>query len=107
MAFTAWFCPFGRHALGHARSISRAFDTYGELNLADAITLKEADESTNGTDGLSTAVLGGLGLLVLVGAVVVLTLLARRGGGWSRPIRDAVTSVMEQNQRPYSSPTTV
>ena len=68
--------PLGTHEVS-----LRAFDTYGELNLAsDVITLKEADDSTNGTDGLSTAVLGGLGLLVLVGAVVVLTLLARRGG---------------------------
>ncbi len=68
--------PLGTHEVS-----LRAFDTYGELNLAsDVITLKEADDSTNGTDGLSTAVLGGLGLLVLIGAVVVLTFLARRGG---------------------------
>ena len=68
--------PLGTHEVS-----LRAFDNYGELNLAsDVITLKEADESTNGTDGLSTALLGGLGLLVLVGAVVVPFLLARRDG---------------------------
>ena len=68
--------PLGTHEVS-----LRAFDTYGELNMAsDVITLKEADDSTNGNDGLSAAVLGGLGLLVLIGAVVVLTLLARRGG---------------------------
>ena len=68
--------PLGTHEVS-----LRAFDTYGEQNTASAvITLKEGDDPTGGADGLSAAVLGGLGLLVLVGAIVVLTVLARRGG---------------------------
>jgi len=68
--------PLGTHEIS-----LRAFDTYGELNTASAaITLEEVEGSTEGTEGLSAAVLGGLGLLVLLGAVVVLTVLIRRGG---------------------------
>ncbi len=68
--------PLGTHEVS-----LRAFDMYGELNTASAaITLNEMDDSTGGTEGLSAAVLGGLGLLVLLGAVVVLTVLMRRGG---------------------------
>ena len=68
--------PLGTHEI-----LLRAFDTYGELNTAStAITLEQGDDSTEGTDGLSTTVLGVLGLMVLAGALAVLTLLARRGG---------------------------
>ena len=68
--------PLGTHEVS-----LRAVDTYGELNTASAaITLEEAASPTGGSEGLSTAVLGGLGLVVLVGAIVVLTVLARRGG---------------------------
>jgi hypothetical protein len=68
--------PLGSHEIS-----LRAIDNYGELNTASAvITLKEVQGTTDGTDGLSGTVLAGLGLIVLVGAVVVLTVLARRGG---------------------------
>ena len=68
--------PLGTHEIS-----LRAFDAYGEMNTASAtITLEEVEGSTEGTEGLSAAVLGGLGLLVLLGAVVVLTVLIRRGG---------------------------
>jgi len=68
--------PLGTHEIS-----LRAFDAYGEMNTASAaITLEEVEGSTEGTEGLSVAVLGGLGLLVLLGAVVVLTVLIRRGG---------------------------
>ena len=69
--------PLGTHEVS-----LRAFDTYGELNTASvAITLIEADDPPVVSGGLSTAVLGGLGLVVLLGALVVMTMMWRRGDG--------------------------
>ena len=69
--------PLGTHEVS-----LRAFDTYGELNTASvAITLIEADDPPVVSGGLSTAVLGGLGLVVLLGALVVITMMWRRGDG--------------------------
>ena len=69
--------PLGTHEVS-----LRAFDTYGELNTASvAITLVEADEPPVVSGGLSTAVLGGLGLVVLLGALAVMTMMWRRGDG--------------------------
>ncbi len=68
--------PIGTHEVG-----LRALDYYGELNTGSSvITLVEPTLPTGTGSGLNTAVLGGLGLLVFVGAIVVLTLMWRRGG---------------------------
>lgn len=69
--------PLGTHEVS-----LRAFDDYGEMNTGSAvITLAEPDVTGVSEGGLSTAVLGGLGLLVFLGALVVLSLMIRRGGG--------------------------
>ena len=69
--------PLGTHEVS-----LRAFDTYGELNTASvAITLIETDQPPVVSGGLSTFVLGGLGMVVLLGALAVITMMWRRGEG--------------------------
>ena len=68
--------PIGTHEVA-----LRAFDSYGELNTGSSvITLVEPNTPTSTGGGLSAAVLGGLGVLVFAGAIVVFTLMWRRGG---------------------------
>ena len=68
--------PIGPNEVG-----LRAFDSYEELNTGSSvITLVDPELPTGAGSGLSTAVLGGLGILVFAGAIVVLTLMWRRGG---------------------------
>ena len=69
--------PLGTHQVS-----LRAFDVYGEMNTGSAvITLAEPDAPGVSEGGLSTMVLGALGLVVFLGAVAVLSLMLRRGGG--------------------------
>ena len=69
--------PLGTHEVS-----LRAFDTYGELNTASvAITLIETEQPPVVSGGLSTLVLGGLGMVVLLGALAVITMMWRRGEG--------------------------
>ena len=69
--------PLGTHQVS-----LRAFDVYGELNTDSAvITLAEPDTPSVSEGGLSTMVLGALGMVVFLGALVVLALMLRRGGG--------------------------
>ena len=69
--------PLGTHEVS-----LRAFDVYGEMNTGSAlITLAEPDGPGATEGGLSGVVLGGLGLVVFLGALVVLSLMLRRGGG--------------------------
>ena len=68
--------PIGTHEVA-----LRALDSYGELNTGSSvITLVEPNAPSGTGGGLSTAVLGGLGVVVFAGAVVVFTLMWRRGG---------------------------
>ena len=68
--------PLGTHEVS-----LRAYDAYGELNTgSSAITLLEPTGQSGQGGGLDSAVLGGLGILVLVGAVLVLALMWQRGG---------------------------
>ena len=68
--------PLGTHEVG-----LRAFDTYGELNTgSSSITLVEDTDLSGSGGGISAAVLGGVGLALLVGVVAVLSLM-RQGGG--------------------------
>ena len=68
--------PLGTHEVS-----LRAYDTYGELNTGSSvITLVEPEAPGVSEGGLSTLVLGGLGLAVFLGALVVLSLMVRRGG---------------------------
>ena len=69
--------PLGTHQVS-----LRAFDVYGELNTDSAvITLAEPDTPGVSEGGLSTMVLGALGMVVFLGALVVLALMLRRGVG--------------------------
>ena len=68
--------PLGTHEVG-----LRAFDTYGELNTgSSSITLVEDTDLSGSGGGISAAVLGGVGVALLVGVVAVLSLM-RQGGG--------------------------
>ena len=68
--------PLGTHEVS-----LRAYDTYGELNTGSSvITLVEPEAPGVSEGGLSTLVLGGLGLAVFLGALVVLSSMVRRGG---------------------------
>ena len=68
--------PIGTHEVA-----LRALDSYGELNTGSSvITLVEPNTPTGAGGGLNTAVLGGLGVVVFAGAIVVFTLMWRRGG---------------------------
>ena len=70
------------HPLGTHQVSLRAFDVYGEMNTDSAvITLAEPDAPGVSEGGLSTMVLGALGMVVFLGALVVLALMLRRGGG--------------------------
>ena len=68
--------PIGTHEVA-----LRALDSYGELNTGSSvITLVEPNTPTGTGGGLNAAVLGGLGVVVFAGAIVVFTLMWRRGG---------------------------
>lgn len=68
--------PLGTHEIS-----LRAYDIYGELNTGSSvISLTEPEASGDTEGGLSTLVLSGLGLVVFLGALVVLSLMVRRGG---------------------------
>lgn len=69
--------PLGFHEVS-----LRAFDTYGEVNLGDAvIELSEADAPVDDVQGLSGAVLVVLGVGVLLAAGLVIALLMRSNDG--------------------------
>ena len=69
--------PLGTHEV-----FVRSLDTYGELNTSSTvIKLEEPDETGTVDEGLSTTVLGALGLGIFVAAGGVLAMMWRRQDG--------------------------
>ena len=65
--------PLGTHEV-----FLRSADVYGELNTTSSAISLVAAETPTSNEGLSTTVLGVIGLAVLVGAGVVMGLMWRR-----------------------------
>ncbi|MDA7492143.1 hypothetical protein N8392_01215 [Candidatus Poseidonia sp.] len=68
--------PLGTHEI-----TLRATDTFGELSLSSAtVALVEGDAAQDAEGGISAQMLGGIGLLVLIGAVIAVVTMTRSSG---------------------------